>query len=210
MPLTPQQLLAESRSRRSYRQFLPEPVDRAVIEQCLLTAGSAPSGADKQPWHFVVITDSNTKQQLRNKCQEIEHEFYTSKISKQWQEDLDKLHVDTDKPFLTEAPCLIVVFKQMYIVDSSGATHPNYYVGESVGIATGLLINAIRNAGYSSLTYTPAPMTFLTEFCARPEGESASMILAVGRADPSYQLPDVTRKGLEEISSVLTIGDIAK
>lgn len=207
MPLTPQQLLTESQARRSYRQFLPDSVDTATIEQCILTAGTAPSGADKQPWHFVVITDSDVKAQLRHKCEAIERDFYANKISQQWQQDLDKLHVDTTKPFLTEAPCLIVVFKQMYTVDSAGNTHPNYYVGESVGIATGLLINALRNAGYSSLTYTPAPMTFLTDFCNRPQGESAMLILAVGVADLSYKLPTVTRKPLCDISSTLTPDD---
>ncbi len=208
MPLTPQQLLTESQARRSYRQFLPDSVDKATIEQCILTAGTAPSGADKQPWHFVVITDSDVKCQLRHKCEAIEREFYSSKITQQWQQDLDKLHVDTSKPFLTDAPCLIVVFKQMFTVDSVGTKHPNYYVGESVGIATGLLINALRNAGYSTLTYTPAPMTFLTEFCARPQGESAMLILAVGVADPSYHLPTVVRKQLRDISTTLIAEDM--
>ncbi len=204
MPLTPQQLLAESNARRSCRQFLPEPIDMAVVEQCILTAGTAPSGADMQPWHFVVISDSAVQTQLRAQCEQIEQEFYAHKISQQWQDDLAKLHVDTSKAFITEAPCLIVVFKQLYTVDASGSQHANYYVGESVGIATGLLINALRNAGYSSLTYTPAPMTFLTEFCHRPAGESAMLILAVGKPHPSYNLPDVVRKPLCDISSTLT------
>ncbi len=210
MPLTPQQLLAESQARRSYRQFLPDKLDMATIEQCILTAGTAPSGADKQPWHFVVIDDSEVKSQLRHKCEAIERGFYNSKITQQWQQDLDKLHVDTTKPFLTDAPCLIVVFKQMFTVEGAGNKIPNYYVGESVGIATGLLINALRNVGYSSLTYTPAPMTFLTEFCARPEGESAMLILAVGIADTSYKLPSVVRKQLSDISTTLTAEDMAK
>lgn len=204
MPLTPQQLLAESQTRRSYRQFLSTALDMDIIEQCILTAGTAPSGADKQPWHFVVITDDTVKSQLRQQCEKIEQDFYTNKISQQWQDDLDKLDVDTTKQFLTQAPCLIVIFRQMYTVDNNGNRHANYYVGDSVGIATGLLINALRNAGYATLTYTPAPMTFLTQFCNRPDNECASMILAVGMPDPQYSLPPVTRKELADICTHLT------
>ncbi len=208
MPLTPQQLLLESQARRSYRQFLPDAVDMSTIEQCILTAGTAPSGAGLQPWHFVVISDTEVKRQLRTKCEDIEREFYSCKITKQWQSHLDKLHVDTTKAFLTEAPVLIVVFKVMYNTDSAGNTTPNYYVGESVGIATGLLINALRNAGLATLTYTPAPMGFLTDFCHRPQGETAMMILAVGKADSSYSLPNIARKQLTDISSTLSVADI--
>lgn len=197
------QLLEESKKRRSYREFLAQPIDIETIKDCILTAGTAPSGADKQPWHFVVVTDDHTKKQLRKKCEEVEKTFYEEKIGKQWQKDLDKLHVNYQKAFLSEAPCLIVIFKEMYVVNNKGEKESNYYQSESVGIATGMLINALRNAGYSSLTYTPAPMIFLRDFFHRPKGETPVMILAVGKADLNYQLPTLKKKTLEQITTFI-------
>lgn len=203
MPLSSKELLFESKKRRSYREFLPQPVDIEVIKDCILTAGTAPSGADKQPWHFVVVTDSATKLALRNKCEEVEKTFYEEKISDKWQKDLNKLNVNYQKPFLTGAPCLIAIFKEMYAINDKGEKELNYYQTESASIAIGMLINALRNAGYSSLTYTPAPMTFLREFFCRPKGETPVMILAVGIADLSYNLPILKKKTLEEISTFI-------
>lgn len=203
MPLSSKELLFESKKRRSYREFLPQPVDIEVIKDCILTAGTAPSGADKQPWHFVVVTDSATKLALRNKCEEVEKTFYEEKISDKWQKDLNKLNVNYQKPFLTGAPCLIAIFKEMYAINDKGEKELNYYQTESASIAIGMLINALRNAGYSSLTYTPAPMTFLREFFGRPKGETPVMILAVGIADLSYNLPILKKKTLEEISTFI-------
>ncbi len=196
------ELLEESRLRRSYRQFIKEEIDIETIKDCIMTASTAPSGADKQPWFFNIITNQAVKEKLRNKAEEIEKEFYEKRITKDWQKDLDKLEVTTSKPFLTEAPCLIVIYKKMYQI-KEGIKDLNYYPNESVGIAIGLLINALRNAGYSSLTYTPAPMTFLLEMFNRPEGEIPVMILAVGKADLSYKLPMLKKKNFDEVAEVI-------
>ena len=203
MPLTPKQLYEESQQRRSWRKFLPEMVDMDVIRDCIMTAGTAPSGANMQPWHYTVITDKDVKQKIRDKSEEIEREFYANKISDQWKEDLEVLKVNTEKPFLTEAPCLIAIFKEPYRILEDGTHAPNYYVNESVGISMGLLINALRNAGYVSLTYTPAPPTFLRDMLGRPRNETPVMILAVGKRDPQYDLPPITRKSFDEIADII-------
>lgn len=203
MPLTPKELYEESSLRRSWRKFLPEMVDMDAIRHCIMTAGTAPSGANMQPWHYTVIIDKDMKQKIRDKAEEIEREFYTNKISDQWREDLEVLKVNTEKPFLTEAPCLIAIFKENYRILEDGSHAPNYYVPESVGISMGLLINALRNAGYVSLTYTPAPATFLRDMLGRPENETPIMILAVGKRDPQYDLPPIGRKSFEEIADII-------
>lgn len=203
MPLTPKELLEESRARRTYRSFSPEPVDLREIRDCILTAGTAPSGANMQPWHFTVITDPEKKRELRAASEAVEQAFYREKISDVWRRDLQVLKTDWEKPFLTEAPCLIAVFKEQYRLTEDGKKAPNYYVTESCGIAVGLLINALRNAGYVSLTYTPAPPAYLRELLHRPENEVPMMILAVGRKDPGYELPPITKKTFGEIADVI-------
>lgn len=195
-------LLEQARMRRSCRQFLPEALDMEAVKNCILTGASAPNGADKQPWHFSVVVDPEMKQKIREKAEEIEKAFY-EKISDSWQADLDKLSVTWQKPFLTEAPCLIVIFKENYKVLDDGSLDKNYYVTESVGLATGMLINALWNIGYSSLTYTPAPMGFLSELLARPQGETPMMVLAVGKKDPEYVLPQLVKKSFDEIATVI-------
>ena len=201
MPLSPETLLAESQLRRSYRKFLPEPVDRAVLETCLLTASTAPSGANKQPWHFCVVTDPEMKQRIREGSEAVEREFYAEHSTDERRAHLAQLPRAVEKPFLTEAPCLIVIFKEWWSQKEDGTRDKNYYVTESACLATGLLINALRNAGYASLTYTPAPPTFLRELLGRPEGETPIMVLCVGKPDPSYELPKLTRKELGEFTS---------
>ena len=201
MPEKSKQLLEESRIRRTYRQFLDEAINIDVIKNCLMTAATAPNGADKQPWHFCVVTDPEMKEKIRTESEKIEKTFYEEKISDEWQADLNKLKVDWHKPFLTESPCLIVIFKEFYKVLPNGNKDKNYYVPESVGIASGLLINALRNTGYVSFTYTPAPPTFLRTLLGRPEGETAMMVLCVGKADPTYELPILKKKTLNEIAS---------
>ena len=196
-----EQLLSESKKRRTYRQFLKEPINLEIIKNCIMTAGTAPSGADKQPWHFCVVTDPAMKEKIRTEAEKIEKTFYEEKISADWQADLDKLNISYEKPFLTEAPCLVVIFKEFYQLLADGSKDKNYYVTESVGIATGLLINALRDSGYASLTYTPAPPTFLRDLLNRPEGETAMMVLCVGKPDPDYALPKLKKKTLEEIAS---------
>lgn len=193
-------LLEESKKRRTCRKFLPQPVDLEVVKNCIRIAATAPNGADMQPWHFVVVTDPALRREIRERSEEVERQFYAEKISDQWRSDLEKLAVNTEKPFLTEAPCLIVIFKEMFRTLPDGTTAPNYYVGESVGIATGLLMNALREVGYDMLTYTPAPMTFLRDMFHRPEGEVPEMVLVVGKGDPTFHYPKLNKKPLEEIA----------
>ena len=193
------QLLEESQQRRSYRKFLGEPVDLDVIRDCIRIAGTAPSGANKQPWHFCLVTNQEWKDRIRKESDETEKKFYESLITEAWASDLDVLNLSWEKPFLNEAPCLIVIFREFYKTLEDGTKDTNYYVMESAAIATGLLINALRNAGYASLTYTPAPTTFLKEMFDRPEGEQCEMVLVVGKPDPEYDLPDIDRKSYDEI-----------
>ena len=193
-------LREESETRRSYRKFLRDKIDKATIEDWIMTASTAPSGANKQPWYFCVVTDEKMKRSIREEAEKIEESFYKEKISDEWRQDLKHLKTNWSKPFLTEAPCLIVIFKENYKVNSNGEKQKNYYVNESVGIAIGLLINAIRNSGYKSLTYTPAPMLFLKKMFNRPEGESPVMILVVGKGDPKYELPCIRKKTIEEVA----------
>lgn len=196
-------LLEESKARRTYRKFLPDPVDMEVIKDCILTAGTAPNGADKQPWHFSVVIDPEMKKKIREASEAVERDLYENKISDEWRADLKKLSTNAEKPFLTEAPCLIVIFKEYYKTLEDGKIDKNYYVNESIGISIGLLINAIRNAGYASLTYTPAPSMFLRELLGRPEGETPVMVLVVGKPDPSYELPILKKKTFEEIADII-------
>lgn len=194
-------LLEESRLRRSYRKFLPDALDMEEIKDIVLTAGTAPSGANMQPWHFVVVTDPAVKQKIREESEKIEEIFYKEKISDKWREDLDHLNIDITKPFLTEAPCLIVCFAEPYTLDENGERHPNYYVPESLGLAMGLLVNAIRNAGLVSLPYTPAPPDFLRDILGRPRNEQPKIVFAVGKPDPEFIPPEITKKSLDEIAT---------
>lgn len=203
MPLTSKELLEESKKRRTYREFLTEPVDLEVIKDCVLTAGTAPSGADKQPWHFSVVVNPEMKRKINDACEAVEKDFYENKISKEWFDDLKKLNISWKKPFLMQAPCLIVIFKEYYKKLEDGTLDKNYYVNESVGISIGFLINALRNAGYASLTYTPAPPMFLRDILGRPEGETPVMVLVVGKPDPNYNLPILKKKTFEEIAEII-------
>lgn len=196
-------LLKEAQKRRTYREFLTEDINMEIIKDCIMTAGTAPSGANKQPWKFIIVTDQEMKNNIREKSEEIEKEFYSKKISPEWQEDLNKFKLNWEKRFLSEAPCLIVIFKEFYKELENGELDKNYYVNESVGISIGFLINALHNSGYASLTYTPAPMLFLRDLLKRPEGETPVMVLAVGKANPSYQLPKISKKSFEEIAEII-------
>lgn len=195
------QLREVSEARRTCRKFLPEAIDQSTIEDWLMIASTAPSGANKQPWHFCVVTDEAMKKKVRVEAEAIEEAFYREKISDEWRADLEVLNVNWSKPFLTEAPCLIIIFKEKYKINSEGQKEKNYYVNESVGLATGFLINAVRDSGYKSVTYTPAPMSFLTKMFERPEGQTPVMILAVGKGDQAYELPNIDRKPIEAIAS---------
>ena len=196
-------LLEKSKKRRTYREFLEEPVDIEIIKDCIMTAATAPSGADKQPWHFSIVVDPAMKKKIREESEKIEKEFYELKITIEWQEDLNKLTLTWEKHFLTQAPCLIVIFKEFYKELENGIIDKNYYVNESIGISIGFLINALHNAGYASLTYTPAPVMFLRDLLKRPSGETPVMVLVVGKPDPNYSLPVLTKKTFDEIAEII-------
>jgi len=190
---------AELNRRRTVRDFDSRGVPRQVIEQCLLAAGTAPSGAHRQPWRFVVVADSDTKRQIREAAEAEEREFYAERAPKEWLEALAPLGTDADKPFLETAPYVIAIFAERYGVGDDGTHLQNYYVTESVGIATGLLIAALHHAGLATLTHTPSPMGFLNELLGRPKNERPFLLLVVGYPTADAKVPDLERKPLNDI-----------
>lgn len=193
----------ELRRRRTVRDFSSRAVDRAIIEQALLAAGTAPNGANRQPWHFVVITGSELKSQIRAAAEVEEREFYTQRAPPEWLEALAPLGTGPDKPFLEAAPLLIAVFVQSYEVRADGARLKNYYATESVGIAVGFLIAALHHAGLVTLTHTPSPMGFLNALLGRPSNERPFLLLVVGHPAADAQVPRITKKPLHEIATFL-------
>lgn len=189
--------------RRTVRQFSSRPVPRSVIENCLRVAGSAPSGANMQPWHFVVVEDPRLKRLIREEAEKEERAFYHERATKEWLAALEPLGTDEHKPYLEAAPYLIVVFAQNFGLTPQGDKVKNYYVTESVGIATGMLIAAVHIAGLVSLTHTPSPMGFLNNLLHRPAHERPFLILVVGYPAPEAQVPDISKKSLPEISTFL-------
>jgi len=188
--------------RRTVRYFSDKPVPRKIIEDCILAAGTAPNGANIQPWHFVLISDPEIKRQIRIGAEKEEREFYTRRATPEWLEDLAPLGTDANKPFLETAPYLIAVFEQSYRVFADGSRRKNYYVAESTGIATGILITAIHHAGLASLTHTPSPMGFLNEILKRPKNEKPFLLLVVGYPAENAVVPDIQKKLLEEILTI--------
>lgn len=186
--------------RRTVRQFSARPVPRALIEDCVMTAASAPSGANQQPWTFVCISDTATKHEIRLAAEEEERRFYGDRASSEWLEALAPLGTDADKPFLETAPWLIVVFGQRYGTGPDGRRIKHYYVPESVGIATGLLVAALHNAGLASLTHTPSPMGFLNAICGRPENEKPMILMVAGFPAKGATVPAIGRKALDDVS----------
>ena len=194
------QAIYENRSRRrSVRFFSDAPVSEATIDALIAAAGSAPSGANKQPWTFCAISDPSMKARIRKAAEEEEKAFYDGRAPQAWLEDLAPIGTDWEKPFLETAPWLIVVFKQVQDVRPNGEVRKNYYVSESVGIACGLLIAAIHEAGLVTLTHTPSPMNFLAEILNRPPHEKPFLLLPVGYPSEDATVPDISRKSLEEI-----------
>ncbi|SDR65688.1 nitroreductase family protein [Christiangramia echinicola] len=187
-------------SRRSVRHFSNSMIPIEVIENIIKAAGTAPSGAHKQPWKFCAVSNSELKSKIREAAEKEEQENYNSRMSERWLKDLAPLGTDTNKEFLEIAPWLIIVFKEVYEIDDAGEKQNNYYVNESVGIACGMLISAIHNAGLVTLTHTPSPMNFLSEILNRPKNERAFLLLPVGYAAENAFVPDIARKKLEEIS----------
>lgn len=191
------------KKRRTVREFSDRPIPEGVLENCLLAAGTAPNGANKQPWHFAVVTNTEIKKKIREAAEEEEHEFYNRRAPEDWLEDLVPFGTDEHKPFLETAPALIGIFSQSYHLNDDGEREKHYYVKESVGIATGMLITALHNAGLATLTHTPSPMGFLNNIMQRPAHEKAFLLLVVGYPAEDVQVPDINKKKLEEIASFL-------
>jgi nitroreductase len=188
--------------RRSVREFAPDSVPRELIETAIAAANTAPSGANRQPWHFVVVSDPAVKAEIRRGAEAEEREFYEGgRATEEWLEALAPLGTDWRKPFLEIAPWLVVVFKQIHAVREDGVKLTNYYVNESVGIACGLFIAAIHQMGLATLTHTPQPMRFLTEILDRPSNERPYILFPVGYPHPDCQVPGISKKNLEEVSS---------
>ncbi|MCL4847654.1 MAG: nitroreductase family protein [Acidobacteria bacterium] len=185
--------------RRTIREFSDRPVARDVIEACLRAAASAPSGANRQPWHFVVVTQPEVKRRIRKAAEAEERAFYSGRAPDDWLDALAPLGTNADKPFLEIAPYLIVVFAEAYGLRPDGTKVKHYYVQESVGIATGFLIVALHHAGLATLTHTPSPMTFLSEVLGRPANERAFLILVTGYAADEAMVPAIDRKPLDEV-----------
>lgn len=191
--------------RHTVRDYSTRPVAQQVIEACVAAAGTAPSGANHQPWHFVAVSDPSIKKQIREAAEEEEHKFYSGGASDEWIKALEPIGTNADKPHLEDAPWLIVVFAQRYGTFDDGTRYKNYYVPESVGIATGMLLTALHTAGLVTLTHTPNPMKFLGDLLHRPDSEKATMIIAVGHAAEDATVPAVAKikKPLDEILSIL-------
>lgn len=191
---------ASMKMRRTVRDFSSRPVPRDVIENCIKTAGNAPSGANQQPWHFVAISNPEMKSKIREAAEQEEREFYAGRAGEEWLEALAHLGTDDHKPFLEEAPWLIVIFAKRWGEDDQGNRIKHYYVPESVGIATGFLITALHQAGLASLTHTPAPMKFLNEICQRPDSEKPVILLVAGHPKANATVPKISKLPLEAIS----------
>lgn len=191
------------KQRKTIREFSTDPVPQDVIETCLLTAGTAPSGANHQPWHFAVVQSPALKKRIRDEAELEEKQFYEHRAPQEWKDALAPLGTDASKPFLEEAPCLIAIFGQKNTLMDDGTSVKNYYVPESVSIATGFLIAALHQAGLSTLTHTPSPMGFLNELLQRPDNEKPYILLVVGYPKAGCMVPNIRKKPLGEIASFL-------
>ncbi len=190
-------------SRRTVRDFSAEPIPKEVVENIILTANTAPSGAHKQPWTFCVVSDRAIKKQIRVEAEKEEYESYTNRMSNEWLEDIKPLQTDWHKPFLEIAPYLIIVFKKAYDLKPDGSKANNYYVNESVGLACGFLLAAIHHAGLVALTHTPSPMNFLTKILNRPENERPFLLIPVGYPAEETYVPKLERKKLGDITQFI-------
>lgn len=204
--LAPDEMLKRARGfaetagrRRSIRVFAPDPVPLDVVEECIRAAGTAPSGAHKQPWTFALVTDPEIKTKIRAAAEEEERENYSGRMNDEWLDDLRPFGTDADKSFLEIAPALIVIFRHAWELREDGSRGQNYYTQESVGIASGMLIAALHEAGLATLTHTPSPMGFLGEVLSRPKNEKAFLLLPVGYPAAACEVPDLERKPLDEI-----------
>ena len=186
--------------RRSLREFSDRPIPKEVIENIIKAASTAPSGAHKQPWTFCAISSPEIKKKIRVAAEKEEYESYNNRMSEEWLEDLKKFETDWNKPFLETVPWIIVVFRKIYELDQDGNKLNNYYVNESVGLATGFLLTAIHNAGLAALTHTPSPMNFLAKILERPVNEKPFLLIPIGYPKEDAQVPDLKRKTIDQIS----------
>ncbi len=191
------------RKRRTVREFSDRPVPREVIDNALRSAGTAPSGANMQPWHFVVVSDPATKTKIRAAAEHEEVEFYDHRASEEWLHAIEPFGTDAQKPFLEKAPYLIVVFLQKFSHDDEGERLKNYYTAESVGIATGMLLTALHVSGVATLTHTPSPMRFLNKILERPKDERAYLLIVAGYPEEGVQVPSISKKPLAEIATFI-------
>ena len=197
-----EEFFTDIQRRRTVRDFSNEPVPKEIIENCLRAAGTAPSGANRQPWHFSVVSDLETKKKIREAAEEEEKKFYSGRAPDEWLEALEPLGTDENKPFLEVAPYLIVIFSEAYGLDAQSEKIKNYYVSESVGIATGMLITALHNAGLATLTHTPSPMNFLRKILGRGENERAFLILVTGFPSENAMVPNIAKKNIVRFSNL--------
>lgn len=189
--------------RRSVREFSDRKFPQKIIENCIAAANTAPSGANKQPWHFVVVSNSLIKKKIRVAAEEEEKEFYTSRAPQEWLDAVAPFGTDFNKPFLETAPYLIAIFSKSYDVLEDKSKQKTYYAVESTGIATGFLINALHNAGLTCLTHTPSPMNFLNEILGRPQNEKPFLLLVVGYPADDAKVPDIIKKSVKEVTTYL-------
>ncbi|WP_299726182.1 nitroreductase family protein [uncultured Endozoicomonas sp.] len=189
--------------RRTVREFSDKPVPREIIENAIKAAGSAPSGANKQPWHFVAISDPEVKRQVREAAEEEERAFYGGRASDSWLKDLEPFGTDANKCFLETAPWLVAVFLEKNTVDEEGVKHKNYYMPESVGIACGMLLTSLHLSGLATLTHTPSPMKFLQTLLKRPDNEKPYLLVVVGHPVENVEVPDIQRKSLDQIATFI-------
>jgi iodotyrosine deiodinase len=193
----------EMKSRRTVRDFSDKPVSKQIIEHCLLTAGTSVSGANMQPWQFVVVGDAEIKRQLRVAAEQEEASFYADKAPEEWLQALAPLGTDANKPFLEKAPWLLAVFQQRFGTLPDGTKVKHYYAPESVGIATGVLITALHHAGLACLTHTPSPMGFMNRILHRPKTERPFLLLVVGYPQEGAEVPDINKKSLDQIATFI-------
>lgn len=189
--------------RRTIREFSDQKIPQTVLENAIKAAGTAPSGANMQPWHFVVIQDAAVKKRVREAAEIEERELYEHRAGDEWLKALAPLGTDANKPFLETAPALIAIFLKKFSVDEAGKKHKNYYTAESVGIATGILITALHKSGLATLTHTPSPMRFLGEILERPAYERPYMLLVCGYPADDVMVPDIKRRELHQISTFI-------
>ena len=205
---SPDEMIERSRSfyldvkrRRSVRDFSDRPIPDDVIENAIRAAGTAPSGANQQPWHFVVVKSPETKKKIREAAEEEERAFYQERAPEEWLKALAPLGTDANKPFLETAPCLIAIFLKKTTTDENGVKHKNYYTSESVGIATGILITALHLSGLATLTHTPSPMNFLNEILERPDSERPFLLLVTGYPCDDAKVPKISKYKFDKIAS---------